>query len=87
MPSVPPSLCPSLACRSFEIGEEKVVESGTGTVKRSTASLGEGGHPDGYTLVSETVSTGGHSSLLHVETRQLSPGGHVHTQVLWRIAA
>eukprot|EP00752_Nemacystus_decipiens_P003064 g2841.t1 len=66
----------------FDIDEEKVVESSTGTVKRSTASLREGGQPDGYILVSETVSTGGHSSLIHVEARQLSPGGHVHTQEL-----
>eukprot|EP00903_Cladosiphon_okamuranus_P016560 g15277.t1 len=66
----------------FEIGEEKLVESSTGTVKRCTASLGEGGQPDGYILVSETLSTAGHSILVHVEARQLSPGGHVHTQEL-----
>lgn len=71
---------PRLAFFSFEIDEEQVIETMTGDLKRTKASLGESERLDEYVLVSQTLSARG-PGLIHVEARQLAPGGHSHTQV------
>lgn len=45
------------------------------------ASLGESGQLDGFNLTSMMQSARGRGSMVHVEVRELCPGGHIHTQV------
>ncbi|CAM9941945.1 unnamed protein product, partial [Hapterophycus canaliculatus] len=65
---------------SFNLGQDKVSQNGSGGYKRSRASLINDGQLAGYLVANSSVSPQDGRNFSLVDARRLDDGGHIHVQ-------